>query len=47
MKYDCLIGVSGGKDSTYQVYVAKEVLGLKPRNVYRADLADGNWSEKP
>jgi N-acetyl sugar amidotransferase len=30
MKYDCLIGVSGGKDSTYQVYVAKEVLGLKP-----------------
>ncbi len=30
MKYDCLIGVSGGKDSTYQVYVAKEVFGLNP-----------------
>jgi len=30
MKYDCLIGVSGGKDSTYQVYVAKEMFGLNP-----------------
>jgi N-acetyl sugar amidotransferase len=30
MKYDCLIGVSGGKDSTYQVHVAKEEFGLRP-----------------
>lgn len=29
-KWDCLIGVSGGKDSTYQVYVAKEMYGLRP-----------------
>lgn len=29
-KYDVVIGVSGGKDSTYQVHLAKDVLGLKP-----------------
>lgn len=29
-KYDVVIGVSGGKDSTYQVHLAKNVLGLKP-----------------
>ena len=29
-KWDCIIGVSGGKDSTYQVYLAKEVYGLRP-----------------
>jgi N-acetyl sugar amidotransferase len=28
--YDVVIGVSGGKDSTYQVQLAKDVLGLKP-----------------
>lgn len=28
--YDCLIPVSGGKDSTYQVYYMKEVCGLNP-----------------
>ena len=28
--YDCLIPVSGGKDSHYQVYIVKEVLGLNP-----------------
>jgi N-acetyl sugar amidotransferase len=28
--YDCLIPVSGGKDSTYQVYFMKEVYGLNP-----------------
>ena len=30
MKWDCIIGVSGGKDSTYQVHLAKEVYGLRP-----------------
>ncbi len=30
MKWDCIIGVSGGKDSTYQVHLAKEVYGLNP-----------------
>lgn len=28
--YDCIIGVSGGKDSTFQTVYAKEKLGLKP-----------------
>ncbi len=28
--YDCIIGVSGGKDSTFQAVYAKEVLGLHP-----------------
>lgn len=28
--YDCIIPVSGGKDSTYQVYLVKEVYGLNP-----------------
>ena len=28
--YDCLIPVSGGKDSTYQAYLIKEVYGLNP-----------------
>ncbi len=29
-QYDCVIPVSGGKDSTYQVYVMTKVYGLKP-----------------
>ncbi|HQQ00519.1 MAG TPA: N-acetyl sugar amidotransferase, partial [bacterium] len=28
--YDCIIPVSGGKDSHYQVYLVKEVYGLNP-----------------
>lgn len=28
--FDCVIGVSGGKDSSFQAYYAKEKLGLKP-----------------
>ena len=28
--YDCIIAVSGGKDSHYQVYVMKELLGMTP-----------------
>lgn len=28
--YDCAIAVSGGKDSHYQVYIMKEVLGMNP-----------------
>lgn len=30
LQYDCIIGVSGGKDSTRQALYVKEVLGLKP-----------------
>jgi N-acetyl sugar amidotransferase len=28
--YDCIVGVSGGKDSTFQAFYAKEKLGLHP-----------------
>lgn len=28
--YDCVIGVSGGKDSTFQAFYAREKLGLRP-----------------
>ncbi|MBQ9123193.1 MAG: N-acetyl sugar amidotransferase [Lachnospiraceae bacterium] len=30
LAYDCVIGVSGGKDSTFQAVYAKERLGLRP-----------------
>lgn len=29
-KYDCIIGISGGVDSSYLAYIAKEKLGLRP-----------------
>lgn len=29
-KYDCIIAVSGGKDSHYQVYVMKELMNMNP-----------------
>ena len=29
-RYDCIIPVSGGKDSTYQAYMMKEEFGLHP-----------------
>jgi N-acetyl sugar amidotransferase len=28
--FDCIIGISGGLDSSYVVYVAKEIMGLRP-----------------
>lgn len=28
--FDCIIGLSGGLDSSYCVYVAKEIMGLRP-----------------
>jgi N-acetyl sugar amidotransferase len=33
-KYDCVIGVSGGVDSTYVAYFVKKVLGLNPLAVH-------------
>lgn len=38
-QYDCLIGVSGGVDSTYVAYLVKKVLGLRPLAVH----LDNGW----
>jgi hypothetical protein len=29
-EFDCIIGLSGGLDSSYTAYVAKEIMGLRP-----------------
>ena len=39
-QYDCIIGVSGGTDSSYLMYIAKEVCGLRPLAV----TFDNGWS---
>jgi N-acetyl sugar amidotransferase len=39
-KYDCIIGVSGGTDSSYLLYAAKELWGLKPLAVHY----DNTWN---
>jgi len=41
-KYDCIIGVSGGTDSSYLLYVAKIIYGLRPLAVN----LDNGWSSK-
>ncbi len=41
-KYDCIIGMSGGVDSSYLCYIAKEVMGLNPL-VY---CVDTGWNLK-
>lgn len=38
-RYDCIVGVSGGTDSSYMVYLAKE-LGLRPLAVHY----DNTWN---
>lgn len=38
-RYDCVVGVSGGRDSSYLVYLAKE-LGLRPLAVHY----DNRWN---
>ncbi len=40
-KHDCIIGLSGGPDSSYATYVAKEKLGLNPL-VYHVDAGWDN-----
>ena len=45
--YDCLIPVSGGKDSTYQAYFMKEIYGMNPlcvcfETTYTTDLGNQN-----
>lgn len=41
-KYDCIIGLSGGVDSSYLCYVAKDLMGLNPL-VY---CVDTGWNLK-
>lgn len=41
-KYDCIIGLSGGVDSSYLCYIAKEVMGLRPL-IY---VVDTGWNLK-
>ena len=38
--YDCIVGVSGGCDSSYLLYVAKEVMRLRPLAVH----FDNTWN---
>lgn len=46
-KYDCIIGMSGGVDSSYLCYLAKEVMGLNPliyvcNTGWNTEVADKN-----
>jgi len=38
--FDCIIGVSGGTDSSYTTYIAKEILNLRPLVVH----VDAGWN---
>ena len=40
--YDCLIGVSGGVDSSYVAYYVKEILGLRPLALH----LDNGWNDE-
>ncbi len=40
--FDCIIGISGGVDSSYLTYLAKEVLGLRPLIFH----VDGGWNSQ-
>jgi N-acetyl sugar amidotransferase len=40
--YDCVIGVSGGVDSTYLAYYLKKILGLRPLAVH----VDNGWNSE-
>lgn len=41
-KHDCIIGMSGGVDSSYLTYIAKEVLGLRPLVFH----VDAGWNSQ-
>ena len=41
-EFDCIIGISGGADSSYLTYVAKEQLGLRPLVFH----VDGGWNSQ-
>ncbi len=36
-KFDCVVGISGGRDSTYTLYLVKKVWGLRPLAVHFND----------
>ena len=36
-KYDCILGISGGRDSTYTLYLIKKIWGLRPLAVHFND----------
>jgi N-acetyl sugar amidotransferase len=40
--FDCIIGMSGGIDSSYLVYIAKELLGLRPLIFH----VDAGWNSQ-
>lgn len=40
--YDCIIGMSGGIDSSYLVYAAKEIMGLRPLVFH----VDAGWNSQ-
>jgi len=42
LPYDCIIGISGGLDSSYVAYVAKEVFELRPLLFH----VDAGWNTK-
>lgn len=41
-EFDCIIGMSGGVDSSYLVYAAKEILGLRPLVFH----VDAGWNSQ-
>tara|TARA_A100001035_G_scaffold277477_1_gene274369 strand:+ start:23 stop:1171 length:1149 start_codon:yes stop_codon:yes gene_type:complete len=41
-EFDCIIGLSGGLDSSYVAYVAKEIMGLKPLLFH----VDAGWNTR-
>ena len=45
-QYNCVVGVSGGRDSSYALYFAKEILGLKPIGVHNDTGFDTEVADK-
>src|SRR5437763_1216606 len=41
-EFDCIIGISGGVDSSYLTYIAKEKLGLRPLVFH----VDAGWNSQ-
>ena len=43
-KYDCVVGISGGRDSSYLLYIVKEILNLNPLAVHYDNGFDSETS---